>query len=63
MAPEELRERFLKILFRVKNRYVLRFEPKGVTRPGWHELKVRLKGRRANIRARHGYYVPPDPED
>ena len=55
-APRELREKFLEILSQLQNRYVLRFTPQGGARPGWHELEVRLKGRKGKIRARRGYF-------
>jgi VWFA-related protein len=57
-APQELREKFLQILSQLKNRYVLRFEPRGAIRPGWHELEVKLKGRKGKVRARRGYHQP-----
>jgi VWFA-related protein len=55
-AAQELREKFLEILSQLKNRYVLRFAPEEGARPGWHELEVRLKGRKGKVRARRGYY-------
>jgi hypothetical protein len=36
--------------------YVLWFTPAGVTGPGWHDLSVKVKGRRYDIRARRGYF-------
>ena len=37
--------------------YVLRYTPTGVTRDGWHEVKVEVPGHpRATIRARKGYF-------
>ena len=57
-APQDLQEKFLQILSQLKNRYVLRFEPRGVARPGWHELEVKLKGRKGKVRARRGYHRP-----
>ncbi len=56
MAADELRGKFLEILEQVKNRYVLRFEPTGVSGTGWREIKVRLKGARGKLRARRGYF-------
>jgi hypothetical protein len=26
-------------------------------RPGWHEIKVRLKSGKGDVRTRHGYFV------
>ena len=41
----------------MSNRYVLRYEPLQVKRPGWHEVAVRLRGRKADVQARRGYWV------
>lgn len=35
--------------------YVLRYIPKGVTRPGWHDLSVRVTSGTYEVRARKGY--------
>jgi Ca-activated chloride channel family protein len=58
MEVESLRElsaRFVTILEEFRHRYLLSYSPKGVTGPGWHRLEVRLKNRRATIKARPGY--------
>jgi hypothetical protein len=34
--------------------------PSGVSRPGWHELKVKLKTGGADVTARPGYVVGID---
>jgi hypothetical protein len=39
-------------------RYVLAYYPRGVKREGWHALDVRLVGKKGDIKARRGYYVP-----
>lgn len=44
------------ILAEMKARYVLTYYPAGVRREGWHRIEVRVKGRRAQVRARRGYY-------
>ena len=44
------------ILTEMKSRYVLTYYPAGVRREGWHPIEVRVKGRRAQVRARRGYY-------
>jgi Ca-activated chloride channel family protein len=51
----ELSARFVTILEEFRHRYLLSYSPKGVTGPGWHRLEVRLKNRRATIKARAGY--------
>ena len=35
--------------------YLLTFTPRGVARDGWHELSVRIRDKRVNVRARQGY--------
>lgn len=52
----QLREAFLNALREAKSRYLLQYEPRGVEGTGWHELQVRLKGKRGKIRARRGYH-------
>jgi VWFA-related protein len=43
----------------MNERYVLRYEPQGVERPGWHRIQLRLRGRNGDVRARRGYWVGP----
>jgi VWFA-related protein len=51
----ELSARFVAILEEFRHRYLLSYSPTGVTAPGWHRLEVRLKNRRATVKARPGY--------
>lgn len=53
----DLQAAFLSVLGEVSSRYVLRYEPAGGWRPGWHELSVRLRSRKGELRTRRGYYV------
>jgi len=46
---------FRQVLEEFRQRYLVSFSPAGVTRDGWHELTVRLKGRNATVKARPGY--------
>ena len=46
---------FLEVLDEFRQRYLLSYSPAGVSPEGWHELKVRVKGRSATVRARPGY--------
>ena len=39
-----------------RNRYLISYSPNGVARTGWHRLDVRVKSRRATVRARPGYF-------
>jgi VWFA-related protein len=58
-STKDLAARFLGILDEFRNRYLLSYSPTGVARDGWHRLEVRLKNRRATIRARAGYQAGP----
>jgi VWFA-related protein len=55
-STESLGESFVAVLARIKNRYLLRYEPTDVG-GGWHKLDVRLKGKQGEVRARRGYLV------
>jgi Ca-activated chloride channel family protein len=46
---------FLGILDEFRHRYLVSYTPTGVGRDGWHKLDVRVKNRRATIKARPGY--------
>ena len=46
---------FLGILDEFRHRYLVSYTPKGVEKDGWHKLEVRVKNRRATIKARPGY--------
>ena len=54
-STKDLSATFLRILDEFRNRYLLSYSPNGVAKDGWHRLDVRLKNRRATIRARAGY--------
>ena len=49
---------FLRILEASAARYVLRYEPTGVPRAGRHRLKVSVRRRGVEVRARQEYTVP-----
>jgi len=46
---------FLGILNEFRQRYLVTYEPKGVSDSGWHKLEVRVKNRSAKVLARAGY--------
>jgi len=46
---------FLGVLDEFRRRYLVSYTPRGVPRTGWHPLEVRVKGRRATVKARPGY--------
>ena len=54
----ELADIFREVLAKAKTRYVLTFVPTD-PKPGWHSLRIKLKTRRAEVRARRGYYYRP----
>jgi Ca-activated chloride channel homolog len=54
-STRDLRATFLRILEEFRHRYLVSYTPRGVSRDGWHKLDVRLKNRRATIKARPGY--------
>jgi Ca-activated chloride channel homolog len=60
-SDRQLRALFSNALEEMRARYLLTYTPRGVTRAGWHELKVRLKNGRADVTARPGYFVAPAP--
>jgi VWFA-related protein len=58
-SNRDLEQLFTRALEEMRARYSLTFSPQGVPRPGWHELKVKLKGMSGDIVARPGYFVSP----
>jgi len=58
-SPERLRQAFAAIIERMNARYVLRYEPQGVPREGWHAIELRLRGAKGDIQTRRGYWVGP----
>jgi hypothetical protein len=48
---------FKEIFDEFKNRYVLRYEPKGVPAPGWHDISVTVtRSPEYAVTARKGYF-------
>jgi VWFA-related protein len=56
-STNDLSRTFVGILEEFRQRYVLSYAPRGVAADGWHTLQVRVKGRRATVRARAGYFA------
>jgi Ca-activated chloride channel family protein len=54
-STRDLSATFLRILDEFRHRYLVSYTPRGVASTGWHRLEVRVKGRRATVRARPGY--------
>jgi len=58
-STRDLRATFLRILEEFRHRYLISYTPRGVAQNGWHRLDVKLKNRRATIKARPGYLAGP----
>jgi VWFA-related protein len=54
-STRDLRRTFLTALDEFRQRYLVSYTPRGVASEGWHRVDVKLKGRRATVRARPGY--------
>ncbi len=50
-----LRPTFTRILAEFRQRYLVTYSPRDVASGGWHQLRVRVRGRRATVKARPGY--------
>ena len=59
-SERDLDQLFTTALDEMRGRYLLTFSPPGVTRAGWHELKVKLRNTRGDVKARPGYFVNPE---
>jgi len=46
---------FVDVLDEFRQRYLVTYSPRGVAKDGWHRLEVRVKGRKATVKARPGY--------
>jgi len=53
----DLNDLFGKALNELRARYLLTYSPTGVSREGWHEVKVTLKNARGDVTARPGYFA------
>jgi VWFA-related protein len=56
-SEDDLERLFTRALDEMRARYVLTFSPPHPVRPGWHELRVRLRKATGEITARRGYFV------
>ena len=56
-SSRDLRELFGKALNELRARYLLTYSPNGVSREGWHDVKVTLKNARGEVTARPGYFA------
>lgn len=58
-SSKDLSTVFLNIFDEFRERYLLYYSPRGVSKIGWHQLEVRVKGKSVTIRARPGYLIGP----
>ncbi len=56
-SPARLKTAFAAITESMAQRYILSYEALGLKRPGWHEIELRLPGRKGEVHARRGYWV------
>jgi VWFA-related protein len=54
-STRNLSATFVRILEEFRHRYLVSYTPRGVPKDGWHRLDVRVKERRALVKARPGY--------
>ena len=54
-TTERLPKAFDEVLREFRSRYVLTYSPRNVDTPGWHRIEVKVKGRKADVKARTGY--------
>lgn len=55
-SDRQLQELFTRALDEMRARYLLTYTPTNTGRPGWHELKVKVKSG-GDVTARRGYFV------
>ena len=60
-STRDLRAAFVRILEEFRHRYLISYSPRGVPQSGWHRLDVKVKNRRATIKARPGYLAGSTP--
>jgi VWFA-related protein len=58
-SPQRLQEAFAAIVAAMNTRYLLRYEPSSGPASGWHEIELRLRNAKGDVRARRGYLRRP----
>jgi VWFA-related protein len=58
-STDRLTAVLLQVVQEFRQRYVISYTPRGVSKDGWHALRVRVKNRSASIKARPGYLAGP----
>jgi Ca-activated chloride channel homolog len=56
-SDRQLEELFGRVLDEMRARYLLTYSRSGPRKPGWHQIKVALKGARGEVIAKPGYFV------
>jgi VWFA-related protein len=56
-----MEQEFRRVVEDIRSRYLLTYYPTGIAEDGWHDLEVKLVNHKAELRARQGYYVEPEP--
>jgi VWFA-related protein len=56
-SPGRIRTAFAAIAEAMNQRYILRYEPRGVKRLGAHRIEVKVRGRKGDVQARRGYWI------
>lgn len=54
---DRLKTAFAAIADAMGRRYVLRYSPENVKRPGWHKIDLKLRGKKGDVHTRSGYWV------
>ena len=58
-SSRDLRVLFGRVLNELRARYLLTYYPAGVSRDGWHDVKVTLRRARGEVTARPGCFIAP----
>jgi Ca-activated chloride channel homolog len=56
-SDRQLRELFTRALQEMRARYLVTYTPRAVSKPGWHELRVKVKSGGVDVTTRPGYFV------
>lgn len=53
----DLNQLFIDVLNELRSRYLVTYSPTGVSRDGWHDVKVTVKNTKGEVTARPGYFA------
>lgn len=53
----DLNQLFIEALNELRSRYLVTYSPAGVSREGWHDVKVTVKNTKGEVTARPGYFA------